>query len=122
VNEQGELVAQAVKHRTGSDEEVVLSDTVLKRVLETRQAVLTADAILDSRFSGSESIVAQGIRSAMAVPLLAKGELKGVLFLDTRERTNAFSEKDLKILSGIASQAAIALENADLARRSRPRR
>src|SRR5262249_29351191 len=112
VNEQGELVAQAVHHRSGSDEEVVLSDTVLKRVLETRQAVLTADAILDSRFSG-----AQGIRSAMAVPLLAKGELKGVLFLDTRERTNAFSEKDLKILSGIASQAAIALENADLARK-----
>src|SRR5215475_2359718 len=66
VNEQGELVAQAVHHRTGSDEEVVLSDTVLKRVLETRQAVLTADAILDSRFSGSESIVAQRIRSAMA--------------------------------------------------------
>ncbi|MGZ6096783.1 MAG: adenylate/guanylate cyclase domain-containing protein [Myxococcaceae bacterium] len=117
VNDQGELVAQAVHHRTGSDEEVVLSDTVLKRVLETRQAVLTADAILDSRFSGSESIVAQGIRSAMAVPLLAKGELKGVLFLDTRERTNAFSEKDLKILSGISSQAAIALENADLARK-----
>ncbi|HET9155905.1 MAG TPA: FHA domain-containing protein, partial [Myxococcaceae bacterium] len=117
VNEQGELVAQAVKHRSGNDEEVVLSDTVLKRVLETRQAVLTADAILDSRFSGSESIVAQGIRSAMAVPLLAKGELKGVLFLDTRERTNAFSEKDLKILSGIASQAAIALENSDLARK-----
>lgn len=117
VDASGELVAEAVRHRTDSDAEVVLSDTVLKRVVETRQAVLTADAILDSRFSGSESIVAQGIRSAMAVPLLAKGELKGVLFLDTRERTNAFSEKDLKILSGIASQAAIALENAELARK-----
>ena len=34
-----------------------------------------------------------------------------------RERTNAFSEKDLKVLSGIASQAAIALENADLAKK-----
>jgi adenylate cyclase len=117
VDPGGELAAAAVHHRSGTDEEVVLSDTVLKRVLETRQAVLTADAILDSRFSGSESIVAQGIRSAMAVPLLAKGELKGVLFLDTRERTNAFSEKDLKILSGIASQAAIALENSELARK-----
>ena len=117
VDAKGELVPQAVRHRKEQEEEVVVSDTVLKRVLETRQAVLTADAILDSRFSGSESIVAQGIRSAMAVPLLAKGELKGVLFLDTRERTNAFSEKDLKILSGIASQAAIALENAELARK-----
>jgi adenylate cyclase len=112
-----ELVPAAVRHRKGSGEDVMVSDTVLKRVTETRQAVLTADAILDARFSSSESIVAQGIRSAMAVPLLAKGELKGVLFIDTRERTNAFSEKDLKILSGIASQAAIALENSELARK-----
>jgi len=113
----GALVPQMVRNRRKDSEEVILSETVLKRVIETRLAVLTADAIIDSRFKSSESIVAQGIRSAMAVPLLTKGDLKGVLFLDTRERTNAFSEKDLKILSGIASQAAIALENADLARK-----
>ncbi|MBI3181371.1 MAG: FHA domain-containing protein [Myxococcales bacterium] len=117
INEESELNPVAVSRRKGGEDEVVVSDTVLKRVTESRQAVLTADAILDSRFSSSESIVAQGIRSAMAVPLLAKGVLKGLLFCDTRERTNAFSEKDLKILSGIASQAAIALENADLAQR-----
>jgi adenylate cyclase len=113
----GELLPHAVRHRDKESTEVVLSETVLNRVKETRQAVLTADAIVDSRFSSAESIVAQGIRSAMAVPLLTKGALKGVLFLDTRERTHAFSEKDLKILSGIASQAAIAFENAELARR-----
>jgi adenylate cyclase len=112
----GALEPVAVRHRKG-ETEVTVSDTVLKRVSETHQAVLTKDAILDARFSSSESIVAQGIRSAMAVPLLAKGVLKGVLFLDSRERSNAFSEKDLKILSGIASQAAIALENAELARK-----
>lgn len=112
-----DLVPQAVYHRKAVEEDVVLSETVLQRVMETRQAVLTADAILDSRFSSSESIVAQGIRSAMAVPLLTKGEMKGVLFIDSRERANAFSEKDLKILSGIASQAAIALENAELAQK-----
>jgi adenylate cyclase len=105
-------------HRKPNAEvEVLVSETVLSKVKDTRQAVLTKDAILDSRFSSSESIVAQGIRSAMAVPLLAKGALKGVLFLDSRARSNAFSEKDLKILSGIASQAAIALENAELARK-----
>jgi adenylate cyclase len=116
VNQQtGELVPHAVKHRLGEGSEVILSETVLQRVRDTRQAVLTADAIVDSRFASSESIVAQGIRSAMAVPLLTKGVVKGILFLDTRERTHAFSEKDLKILSGIAIQAAIALENAELA-------
>lgn len=113
----GGLSPQAIKRRKETGDELLVSDTVLKRVAETRSAVLTADAILDSRFSSSESIVAQGIRSAMAVPLLSKGVLKGVLFCDTRERTNAFSEKDLKVLSGIASQAAIAMENAELATR-----
>ncbi|MBK7865035.1 MAG: FHA domain-containing protein [Archangiaceae bacterium] len=118
-DETGKLHDAAVKKRKDkdADQPVVVSDTVLQRVAQTRSAVLTADAILDSRFSSSESIVAQGIRSAMAVPLLTKGTLKGVLFCDTRERTNAFSEKDLKVLSGIASQAAIALENADLAKK-----
>ena len=111
----GELSALAVRHKKGGDSEVTVSETVLKRAAETRQAVLTKDAILDSRFNASESIVAAGIRSAMAVPLLVKNALKGVLFLDSRERSNAFSEKDLKILSGIAAQAAIALENAELA-------
>ncbi len=114
--QNGQLVTQAVKHRLGEEtDEVVLSETVLQRVRDTRQAVLTADAIVDSRFASSESIVSQGIRSAMAVPLLIKGGVRGILFLDTRERTHAFSEKDLKILSGIALQAAIALENAQLA-------
>jgi adenylate cyclase len=105
-----------VRHRRGAAE-VDVSETVLERVAETHVAVLTQDAILDSRFSSSESIVSGGIRSAMAVPLLAKGELKGVLFLDSREKSNAFSEKDLKIFSGIAAQAAYALENAELARK-----
>jgi adenylate cyclase len=111
---RGGFEPAAVLHRK-AETEVTVSETVLKRVTETHQAVLTKDAILDSRFSSSESIVAAGIRSAMAVPLLSKGALKGVLFLDTRERSNAFSEKDLKIVSGIASQAAIAFENAELA-------
>ncbi len=116
-DETGKLLAAAVSRKKEGEADVIVSDTVLQRVAQTRSAVLTADAILDSRFSSSESIVAQGIRSAMAVPLLSKGVLKGVLFCDTRERTNAFSEKDLKILSGIASQAAIALENAELAKK-----
>jgi adenylate cyclase len=113
-NPEGVLEPQAILRRKETADQVTVSDTVLQRVAQTRSAVLTADAILDARFSSSESIVAQGIRSAMAVPLLSKGVLKGVLFCDTRERTNAFSEKDLKILSGVAAQAAIALENADL--------
>lgn len=119
LDEEGAFNPAAVRHRNGRPVNVMLSDTVLRRVAETRKAVLTADAILDERFSAAESIVAQGIRSAMAVPLLTNGALKAVLFLDTRQQINAFSEKDLAILSGIAAQAGIAMENAALAEQIR---
>ncbi|MFL5349671.1 MAG: adenylate/guanylate cyclase domain-containing protein [Hyalangium sp.] len=109
----------AVHNRHGKQMNVMLSDTVLRRVVETGKAVLTADAIIDERFSAAESIVAQGIRSAMAVPLTVNGSIKAVLFLDSRQRINAFSENDLTILTGIAAQAGIALENAALAEQIR---
>lgn len=115
LDDTGQPKPAAVGHRNKKVHSVEVSDTVLQKVLQTRQAVLTADAILDSRFSSSESIVAQGIRSAMAVPLMSKGAMKGILFCDTRKQTHAFSEKDLKILAGVAAQAASAIENAELA-------
>ncbi len=97
--------------------EVMLSQTLLDQVLRTHEGVLTQDAIVDARFSCSQSIVAQGIRSAMAVPLISKSQLRGILYLDTRELAGAFTEKDLRILTGVSAQAAVAIENAELARR-----
>jgi adenylate cyclase len=112
------LHLEAVRRRAakGNQDDVVVSATLLDRVMASKEGVLTADAIMDERFVASRSIVAQGIRSAMAVPLISKGEVRGVLFLDTRERTGAFTDKDLRILSAIGSQAASALESAELRR------
>jgi len=103
--------------RRRAEEEVMVSQTLLEQVVRSHEGVLTQDAIVDARFSAAQSIVAQGIRSAMAVPLLSKGELRGVLYLDTRKRAGAFQEKDLRILAGVAAQAAVAIENSELARR-----
>ncbi len=116
LDENGNFLFHGVERRSAHEAHpVVVSATVLNRVKESGEAVLTADAAMDARFSTSESIIAQGIRSAMAVPLMSKGKLRGALFCDTRVRTNAFAIKDLKVLAGIASQAAVALENAELA-------
>src|SRR5205085_2692382 len=71
----------------------------------------------DERFQSSHSIIALGVRSAMAVPLLSGDEaVKGVMFLDSRERIAAFTTKDLEVLSAVAAQASVALENSDYAR------
>ncbi|MBS2020798.1 MAG: GAF domain-containing protein [Deltaproteobacteria bacterium] len=114
--QSGELVIQAMRQRKPGQGKVLVSDTLLKQVEATKQGVLTSDAISDDRFQSSHSIIALGVRSAMAVPLLSGDEVKGVMFLDSRERIAAFVTKDLEVLTAIAAQASVALENSEYAR------
>jgi adenylate cyclase len=72
---------------------------------------------MDARFSGAHSIIMQGIRSTMTVPLLHRDELLGVMHLDSLFTSNAFTEKDLQICTGMAVQAAVSIQNARLASR-----
>ncbi len=113
-----ELVIQAMRQRKPGQGKVLVSDTLLSQVQATREGVLTSDAIADERFQSSHSIIALGVRSAMAVPLLntSGDEVKGIMFLDSRERIAAFTTKDLEVLSAIAAQASVALENSEYAR------
>lgn len=117
-DEHGELLPKYVKARSGkSDPNIVLSKTVLAEVTTTKTAVLSSDATMDARFSGAQSIIIQGIRSTMTLPLLFKNDLLGIIHLDSLFTSNAFTEKDLQICIGMAQQAAIAIQNARLAKR-----
>jgi adenylate cyclase len=111
-----ELKPRAIRTRKGVDEPFVVSTTILNQVEKERVAVLSSDAMLDPRFSQAHSIIMQGIRSSMAVPLLFKGELQGALVVDSQISTNAFGDKDLQLVTNIANQAALAIANATLAR------
>jgi adenylate cyclase len=116
-DDDGELRPRAVKTRSGSAaEDIVLSNSIIREVLKEKAAVLSSDAMIDSRFQGSHSIIMQGIRSSMAVPILHKGEMQGMMILDSQVATGAFTEKDLQILNNIASQVAFFMENMKLAR------
>jgi adenylate cyclase len=113
----GELVPRHLKTRTGKgDKNIVLSNTVISQVLQNKESVLSSDATMDKRFSSAHSIIMQGIRSTMTVPLLHADELLGIMHLDSQIQSNAFTEKDLQICTGMAAQAAIAILNARLAK------
>ena len=117
--ETSKLVPHTVRHRHDGDkehQEILLSSTIVNSAIEDRASVLSSDAFLDPRFSGAQSIIAQGIRAAMCVPLVAHDKVLGLMHLDSRERVGAFTEKDLQILKAIANQTATAIENARLVR------
>ena len=117
MNEDGNPVPRVAKQKGGENtqEQIVLSNSIISEVVQHKQAVLSSDATVDSRFSGAHSIIMQGIRSTMCVPLLYGQELLGMMHLDSQFATNAFGERDLYFLTGIAAQAAIAIQNARLA-------
>jgi adenylate cyclase len=113
-DEDRELSPRCVrtKKALAEGEDVVLSTTIINEVLRDKTAVLSSDASVDSRFQGAHSIIMQGIRSSMAVPLLHTGEIFGVLVLDSQIAANAFTEKDLSLFQNIGNQAAIAIQNS----------
>jgi adenylate cyclase len=114
-DENRQLMPRCVRMRNQTNaqsEDVVISSTIVEQVLRDKAAVLSSDATVDSRFQGAHSIIMQGIRSSMAVPLLHSAEVFGIMMLDSQIATNAFTEKDLQLFQNVANQAAVAIQNS----------
>ena len=94
--------------------EFAISRTIVQRVIDTGEAVLTTNAREDPRFGGQESIIAFNLRSILCVPLMVKTDLIGVIYTDNRIRTGIFTEADRDLMIAFANQAAVAIENARL--------
>ncbi|NNJ27221.1 SpoIIE family protein phosphatase [Alienimonas chondri] len=100
---------------TGGEGEVRISRTIVKRVMDTGEAILSLDVGGDSRFDASSSLMDLDLRSVVCVPLHGRAdEPFGVLQLDTSDPTRQFSEDDLDLLTAIAVPVGLAAENARL--------
>ncbi len=114
---QGEMVIRVARNweqESINPNEFAISRTIIQRVIDSGEAVLTTNAQEDPRFGGQESIVAYNLRSILCVPLKVRGELIGVLYADNRIRSGIFNEAERDLLGVFANQAAIAIENARL--------
>ena len=94
--------------------EFAISRTVINRVVNEGQPVLTTNAQEDPRFGGQESIIAYNLRSILCVPLKVKDDVIGVIYADNRIRAGIFTEAERNLLTAFANQAAVAIENARL--------
>src|SRR5215208_3184488 len=116
-DERGEMgirIARNWEQESINQNEFAISGTVVQRVIDSGEAVLTTNAREDPRFGGQESIIAFNLRSILCVPLTVKSELIGVIYADNRIRSGIFSESDRDLLFAFANQAAVAIENARL--------
>jgi sigma-B regulation protein RsbU (phosphoserine phosphatase) len=94
--------------------EVRLSRAIMTEVVENGKSVLTSDAQQDPRFA-TQTVVLQGIRSVLAVPLAVdERHVFGLIYADSPTHEASFSTEHLDILTTLASVASIRVENASL--------
>jgi sigma-B regulation protein RsbU (phosphoserine phosphatase) len=115
-DDSGALSPRWTKTRRPDQEELIrVSRTVLREVMQTKEAIISLDASSDQRFDGSQSVADFRIRSMIIAPLLnSEGEPIGAIQIDSLQQKGGFEQKDLEILIAVANQAGIAIENAQL--------
>ncbi|MEM5404848.1 MULTISPECIES: trifunctional serine/threonine-protein kinase/ATP-binding protein/sensor histidine kinase [Paraburkholderia] len=99
-----------------SPNSLALPDSLLRYVTSTHEPVIIDDASVENRFSGDPYIRQKCARSVLCLPLLKQAGLIGVLYLENNLAPGVFAPKRIALLKLLASQAAIALENARLYR------
>src|SRR5688572_12709870 len=88
-----------------------LSHSLAERALAQGEPVVAVDASGDLP-DVHESVHALKLRSVLAVPLLARGEALGVVYLDDRARRGAFGPRELGFVRLVATLAAVAIADA----------
>ena len=106
--------ARGLDQQTIQSPQFQVSRGILERVVVEKKSILTSDAQTDEWLRQRESVRALNLRAVLAVPILLKEECKGVIYVDNRIQTGIFRPADIELLEGIASSAAIAIENARL--------
>ena len=92
---------------------------MLGAMLDSAEPHLTDDITADPRFRGWWPRAHPQMRSFLGVPIVARGEVIGALYLTEKEDGSMFSAADQRLIELLAAHAAIAIENARLHERSR---
>jgi serine phosphatase RsbU (regulator of sigma subunit)/pSer/pThr/pTyr-binding forkhead associated (FHA) protein len=95
-----------------ADTSLALSRTMMRQVIEKQKSFLTSDPLNDPGFGGMMSMVSQGIRSAIAVPLFDNEDVIGLLYADDSSAGKRFSKDQLAAFTMLANVIAVAITHA----------
>lgn len=99
----------------------IKDEPLSQEAITTGQPVVVLDAATDPR-TDKKAVDFFGDKSILVVPLVSKGRVIGTLFLNHISRPYWYSSQEIAIIQAIASQAAVAIENAQLYEESRRQR
>lgn len=107
---QNEMILQ----NTPLDESKDLPKTVIRYIERTKSQVLLGNACEDQLYGKDTYIQKTKAKSILSIPLINKGTLQGILYLENSLLENAFNSKNIKFLNLLSSQIAVSIDNAML--------
>lgn len=108
------VASQGLSAEAVSGPEFSGSASTVERVLKDGEPLLQSDATEDALAGAKPSIVREGIRALVCVPLRAAGQTLGAVYADSRRAGKRFSDLDVEILGALAAHAALAMWSAGL--------
>ena len=105
-------VARNPKRENIPDASVLMSESIVRKVLETRQPQLVHDALSDPDFCQSASVLTRGFLSVLCTPLVEKGEVIGLIYLGNDRYAHRFGAQALELLKIWSAQGSLILSNA----------
>jgi PAS domain S-box-containing protein len=102
--------------RRGEASVELLPDSIIHLVVRSQEWVILDDATVNNAFSSDDYIRQSHARSILCLPLINRGKLTAVLYLENNLAPGVFTPDRIAILKLLASQAAISLENSHLYR------
>ena len=120
VDEDGQLFVRAVGalaepislQRTPVEASAQLSGRVIQKVTRTGEALVVGDASTHEELASDPYVVAQRVRSLLALPIFRQTKLMGVLYLENNLTTRAFTPERVRLLMTLSSHIATSLQNS----------
>jgi PAS domain S-box-containing protein len=103
-----------MEDRAGLFSTINYSRTIVNKAISEGKPVMVSDTSRVNREDLSNSMEQMNIMSVMCVPLVQRGEVAGVIYVDSIGLPEGFRKDDLQLLMGLSNTAAIAIENARL--------
>lgn len=114
--EKKELVVratQSISESYNKKPNLKLGEGIAGIVAQKHEPICVLDVKQDSRYLNQDIAKKEGLYSLASVPLAVKGRIIGVLNVYTSKK-HQFSKPELAVLTAVANQAAVAIENAEL--------
>jgi transcriptional regulator with GAF, ATPase, and Fis domain len=109
-------VARNLERQNIEDAVEQVSDSIIRKVVDSKRPLIVSDALSNNEFNSSQSVINLNLSSVMCVPLIDRGQLIGLIYVGNENVANLFERRHLDLLTVFASQASLIIANAIMVR------